>query len=122
MDSDIDSELRAIRDQLAIDKLDSKIVLVTGGAGFLGGWLSDALVSAHATLQCLDNLSTGRASNIQHLLREAGFALIQGDVVQLDNTKQACNLILHFASRASPEEYQRRPIETLTAKLAQDFR
>jgi len=89
-----------------------KRAVVTGGAGFLGSWLCDALVRSGAEVQCVDNLSTGKIENVQNLKAEG--KVVVGDVesVQLS---EPFDYIFHFASSASPEEYQTRPIETLTA-------
>jgi UDP-glucuronate decarboxylase len=97
------------------DALQSKKTLVTGGAGFIGSWLCDALVSSRAEANCLDNLSTGLHENIQHLLTAPNFTLKNSDITQANLSDTKYNVILHFASRASPEEYQQHPIETLTA-------
>lgn len=89
-----------------------KKTLVTGGAGFLGSWLSDILVKCGAEVQCLDNLSTGRIENVQGL--KAKGRVLVGDVERV-RLREPYDYIFHFASRASPEEYQTRPIETLSA-------
>jgi UDP-glucuronate decarboxylase len=92
--------------------LGSKKVIVTGGAGFLGSWICDFHVSAGAEVLALDNLSTGRIQNVAHLQNEPTFHFKNLDVVTFD-AKTKSDLVFHFASRASPEEYQAHPIETL---------
>lgn len=87
-------------------------VLVTGGAGFLGSWLCDVLAAADAKVDCLDNLSTGRVQNIDHLKGKIRTMIGDVEKVELD---EHYDYILHLSSRASPEEYQQHPIETLTA-------
>ncbi|MFH1327990.1 MAG: UDP-glucuronic acid decarboxylase family protein [Candidatus Bathyarchaeota archaeon] len=92
----------------------NKSVLVTGGAGFLGSWLCDILVASKAKVTCIDNLSTGLTENIEHHKGEQNFQFINVDVSKFE-TGGKQDFILHLASRASPEEYQQHPIETLTA-------
>jgi UDP-glucuronate decarboxylase len=86
--------------------------LVTGGAGFLGSWLCDVLVEAGGRVDCLDNLSTGRMENIEHL--DGKVRMLIGDVEKVELDRKY-HYIFHLSSRASPEEYQQHPIETLTS-------
>jgi dTDP-glucose 4,6-dehydratase len=88
-------------------------VVVTGGAGFLGSHLCDALTARGDQVVCLDNLSTGRADNIAHLIGHRGFVFSQCDVsegIWVDGKVEA---VAHFASAASPPDYLRMPLETL---------
>ncbi len=114
-DQIIRSGLQSIRQQVDVSIFREKRVLVAGGAGFLGSWLCDLLVSADAKVHCIDNLSTGLADNIQHLISRRGFTFTKSDVTQTDFKDAKYDLIFHFASRASPEEYQQHPIQTLLA-------
>ena len=57
-----------------------KLVLVAGGAGFLGSHLCDALLADGARVICLDNLKTGRTENLRHLKREPRFSLVEADI------------------------------------------
>lgn len=91
-----------------------KHVLVTGGAGFIGSYLCDVLVELGARVACLDNFSTGLIKNIDHLIERGNFKLIKDDVSNFES-EERYDYILHLASRASPEEYQLHPIETLLA-------
>lgn len=91
---------------------EGKKVLVTGGAGFIGSWICDVLMSLTAEVACLDNLSTGKMSYIDHLLDKPRFRFFNEDVCTFKSDEQY-DLIFHFASHASPEEYQQNPIETL---------
>lgn len=91
-----------------------KDVLVTGGAGFIGSYLCDSLVEMGTNVTCLDDFSTGLTDNIAHLLGKSNFRLAKEDVSRFDGTEKY-DYILHFASRASPEEYQLNPVKTLLA-------
>jgi len=57
-------------------------VLVTGGAGFIGSWLCETLVDMGAYVTCLDNLSTGRIENIEHLLGKDNFSFLRADITE----------------------------------------
>ena len=88
-------------------------VVVTGGAGFLGSHLCDALVARGDQVVCLDNLSTGRIENIAHLIGRPGFEFAQCDVSEGIDVSGPVDAVAHFASAASPPDYLRLPIETL---------
>ena len=90
----------------------NKSVLVTGGAGFIGSWLSDVLISLGAQVTVVDNLSTGRIKNIEHLVSNEKFHLIENDV-SVFKSKEKFDVIFHMAAHASPEEYMLHPIDTL---------
>ena len=88
----------------------SQRVLVTGGAGFLGSHLCERLMAAGCEVLCVDNLYTGRRSNVAHLLGEPGFEFIRHDVtfplyVEVD-------AIYNLACPASPIHYQFDPLQT----------
>ncbi|MCB0373867.1 MAG: SDR family NAD(P)-dependent oxidoreductase, partial [Muricauda sp.] len=79
-------------------------ILVTGGAGFIGSNLCEALLGNGNYVTCLDNFSTGKRENISHLLENERFALIEGDIRNLDDCQKACknvNYILHQAALGS---------------------
>ena len=115
IDQIICSDLHEVRQELDEDAFSSRRVLVTGGAGFVGSWLCDILVSAKAIVHCVDNLSTGVIENIDHLPDVENFSFEEMDVTQLGLHDEKYDMIFHLASRASPEEYQQHPIETLLA-------
>src|SRR6266853_361361 len=89
-------------------------VLVTGGAGFIGSHLCEALLSEGHAVVCLDNLLTGSLDNIAHLRREPRFEYVQQDV-NLPFDVGGVDYIFHFASPASPVDYMEHGIETLQA-------
>ncbi len=87
--------------------------LVTGGAGFLGSHLCDRLIQEGHEVICIDNLITGDMDHVAHLLGHEGFRFIKYDVTEYLYVEGPLNYILHFASPASPVDYQRLPIQTL---------
>lgn len=87
--------------------------VVLGGAGFLGSHLCDRLVSGGASVTVMDNFITGKPSNIAHLADVPGFRLIHQDVTDYLDVPGPVDYVLHFASPASPADYQRWPIQTL---------
>jgi dTDP-glucose 4,6-dehydratase len=86
--------------------------LVTGGAGFLGSHLCDALLADGYSVVAVDNLLTGRISNIEHLRREGNFEFLQLDINRPFDCGEV-NDVFHFASPASPVDYMVHGIETL---------
>lgn len=88
-------------------------MLITGGAGFLGSHLCDRYISEGYEVICMDNLSTGSAQNIAHLRDQAEFTFINHDVTNYIQVEGELDLILHFASPASPIDYLKMPIQTL---------
>lgn len=89
-------------------------VLVTGGAGFLGSHLCDALLAEGHSVICLDNFLTGRQANISHLANEPRFEFVNADVSEPFDVGPV-EYVFHFASPASPEEYLRHGAATLKA-------
>ena len=87
--------------------------LVTGGAGFLGSHLCDRLIQEGHEVLCVDNLITGDIANIAHLFGHEAFQFIKHDVTNYIFVAGPLDYILHFASPASPVDYQRLPIQTL---------
>jgi len=86
--------------------------LVTGGAGFLGSHLCDALLGEGYAVVAADNLLTGRLSNLEHLRNESRFEFLQQDVCSPIECG-AVDYVFHFASPASPVDYAAHGIETL---------
>ena len=91
----------------------SKRVLITGGAGFLGSHLCDRFYNEGWNVICMDNLLTGAESNIAHLIGSERFSFIKHDVTNYIVVEGDLDLILHFASPASPIDYLEMPIQTL---------
>ena len=111
---------RTLRDEESVLHSGAQLALVTGGAGFIGSHLCDRLVADGARVIALDNLQTGRLSNIEHLLRSRGLEFIEHDVVddlpRLLNTLPLTH-IFHLACPASPDQYQADPEHTLLTNV-----
>ena len=90
-------------------------ILVAGGAGFLGSHLCDRLLSEGHSVVCMDNLSTGRLSNIDHLLQDEKFSFVHHDVV--DPIDVRVDEIYNLACPASPPHYQADPIHTMKTSV-----
>jgi dTDP-glucose 4,6-dehydratase len=87
--------------------------VVTGGAGFLGSHLCERLVADGYEVICLDNFVTGTPANVAHLAETGPFRLVRSDVTGHVFVAGPVDLVLHFASPASPVDYLRLPIHTL---------
>ena len=87
-------------------------ILVTGGAGFLGSHLCDALLAEGHSVAAVDNLLTGRVSNLEHLRRENRFELQELDICEPFDCGRV-DYVFHFASPASPVDYSTHGIPTL---------
>ncbi len=90
-----------------------KRVLITGGAGFLGSHLCEHYLATGAAVIAVDNLITGSLSNIEHLMSDPRFSFIKADVTNYLHVPGNLDLVMHFASPASPVDYARWPIPTL---------
>ena len=87
--------------------------VVTGGAGFLGSHLCERLLDEGYEVLCLDNFLTGTPRNVEHLMGQDGFRLVKCDVSEYVHVPGPVDLVLHFASPASPIDYLELPIETM---------
>jgi len=92
-----------------------KTALVTGGAGFIGSHLCDFLIERGFKVICADNLITGNKKNIDHLNANKTFKFINHDISKHIEIDEPLDYVLHFASPASPVDYQKIPIQTLKA-------
>jgi len=90
-----------------------KTILVTGGAGFIGSHLCCFLISKGYRVIAMDNLITGSKKNIEGLADNPDFTLREHDVTKYINIKEPLDYVLHFASPASPIDYENFPIQTL---------
>ena len=90
-------------------------VVVTGGAGFLGSHLCDRLLADGHRVVAVDNLITGRTVNIAHNMGREGFSYVRRDVSEHLDIDGEVDFILHFASPASPVDFERVPIQILKA-------
>lgn len=107
-------------------KFDKQTVIVTGGAGFIGSHLCDALVQRYQVI-CIDNFITSRQLNIDHLLRNPDFVFLRHDLtepLQLDKLPElerfrirtkGIQYVYHAACPTSPKQYKEIPIETMLA-------
>jgi UDP-N-acetylglucosamine 4-epimerase len=97
-----------------------KKILITGGAGFIGSNLCDYFLERKNHIICLDNLSTGKLSNIEHLLGREDFKFIEGDIRYLETCQQAAegvDYILHQAALGSVPRSINDPITTNSVNI-----
>ena len=94
-------------------ELDGKHAVVMGGAGFLGSHICTWLIHSGARVTCIDNLITGNAGNVDHLIAHEKFRLIAYDVTDFIHVGGDVDYVLNFASPASPVDYLQWPIHTL---------
>ena len=92
--------------------------LVTGGAGFLGSHLCERLIGEGYLVLCVDNLSTGARENVAHLEGDPGFEYVNHDVTSPFHIGGRLDEVYHFASPASPKDFERIPVQILVAGSA----
>ncbi|MEC8689934.1 MAG: UDP-glucuronic acid decarboxylase family protein, partial [Verrucomicrobiota bacterium] len=90
-------------------------ILVTGGAGFLGSHLCDRLINEGHKVICLDNYFTGKKENINHLIDNPFFSLVEQDVIEHFDFE--VDQIYNLACPASPPHYQFNPIKTIKTSI-----
>lgn len=100
--------------------MSTKRALVTGAAGFLGSHLCDALLADGYSVIAVDNLLTGRLTNLDHLRKESRFEFQQADINQPFDFGSV-DYVFHFACPASPVDYMEHGIETLLVGSAGTF-
>src|SRR3954453_9539471 len=95
---------RAVGDQVASGTWRRSVV--TGGAGFLGSHVCDALLDGGVEGVCVDNFCTGSPRNVEHLAPRPGFELIEADVSHPFRVPGNVDVVFHLASPASPVDYR----------------
>ncbi len=93
--------------------MNTKRVLITGAAGFLGSHLCDRFIKEGMQVVAMDNLITGDLKNIEHLFKLPQFEFYHHDVSKFIHVPGNIDYIMHFASPASPIDYLKIPIQTL---------
>jgi dTDP-glucose 4,6-dehydratase len=102
-----------IRVMVENESFQSKRILITGGAGFIGSHLCDRFIKEGYHVIVMDNLLTGSLDNIAHLFKLPNFEFYHHDVSRFVHVPGKLDYILHFASPASPIDYLKMPIQTL---------
>ena len=92
-------------------------ILITGGAGFIGSQLCEKLIEKRNKIICVDNFITGSKNNIENLLDNPNFKLIEYDISKPLYLDEDLDWVLHLASLASPKYYLGEPIKTLKSGL-----
>ncbi len=117
MDRDTDSGIIDICNSLKKDglTLEGMTVLITGGAGFIGSWTCETLLTLGARVICLDNFASGLKDNISHLESDEDFTFIKHDISKPIRIDKKLDIVMHMASRASPFEFDKFPIQILKA-------
>lgn len=90
-----------------------KTIIITGGAGFIGSHLSERLLADENKVIVIDNLVTGRAENISHLLDNVNFKFIKHNVSEHISIDERVDWVMHLASPASPVDFEKLAIPIL---------
>ena len=91
-------------------------ILITGGAGFIGSHLADTLLAKGHSVKALDNLVTGRLSNLDHLIDNEHFEFVEGDVTQADTMEpliEWCDHCYHMAAPVGVKYVMEHPVRTI---------
>lgn len=94
--------------------------LITGGAGFIGSHLAENLIQQGHEVVALDNLSTGRMENIQHLKGNPKFELVIGSILDerlVDKFVERCDLVFHLAAAVGVQLIVNEPLQSLTTNI-----
>jgi len=94
--------------------------LVTGGAGFIGSHLTEELIRLNNEVIILDNLSTGRYENIEHLLNSKNFEFVEGNILNnnlVDKLVEKADTIFHLAAAVGVDLIVKKPLESLTTNI-----
>jgi len=94
-------------------ELSNKKILVTGGAGFIGSNLCEALLEKGNKVVCLDNFATGKRENIKEFIEDPNFTLLEGDIRKLEDCLKATkdvDYVLHQAALGSVPRSIKDPI------------
>ena len=98
-----------------MNRIKNKVVLVTGGAGFIGSNLCESLLGNNNAVRCLDNLSTGKKENISSFLDDTQFTFLEGDIRDFEVCQKAVegvDIVLHQAALGSVPRSINDPITT----------
>ncbi len=93
--------------------MSEQLVLITGGAGFIGSHLADNFLALGFRVVAVDNYLTGNSKNIEHLKNNSRFRLLEQNVSDYIDFPDPVDYVFHFASPASPVDYSQFPIPTL---------
>ncbi len=90
-------------------------ILISGGSGFIGSHICDYFLKEGAEIWCIDNFLTSNIENIENCLNNKNFVFIEDDIckINVDKFRNNFDYVLHFASPASPVDYNKYPVETL---------
>ncbi|MEO3812798.1 GDP-mannose 4,6-dehydratase [Sphaerisporangium sp. B11E5] len=94
--------------------------LITGGSGFIGSHLTDALLARGDSVVILDNLSTGRAANLDHVACHPRLRFVQGSVLDelmVDELVHQCDVVVHLAAAVGVKLIVRQPLRSLTTNI-----
>jgi UDP-glucose 4-epimerase len=94
--------------------------LITGGAGFIGSHLAEALLARGDTVTIIDNLSTGRFENVQHLVSNPRFGSAIDSITTetvLDRLASQCDILIHLAATVGVELVVRSPVQTILTNV-----
>lgn len=94
--------------------------LITGGSGFIGSHLADKLIEAENYVVALDNLSTGRYENVEHLENNPNFKFVEGSILDeklVDKLVDDADIVFHLAAAVGVDLIVKRPLESLTTNI-----